>query len=876
MDFNAFFASIKGDSQEVAEPEPEPAVSVGGSSFKGTALDVSAGAETTLELPTDLGSLVQPAINPVTIYKGGFGAFDGSLIAMSGEYICYAVRKGSLRAINRSTAQNTQLKGLVKDQPRDVKAPTSRVKVTGDDGMDSFRDRVSAIGGNGNLVVWDIETPQDSPAEAPVPSQRCDLGLEAHLHEWCPDQREPTRVAVASAFMVAMVDVLDASGASPTWLSRPGRVEALSFVCSGLLAVAARGGICVYAITDTVLVPTKLTSFDGGGGPVTALAGVHPADATAPPTLLVGREGNSVLSLWTFTGDGSELTAAKSQTISFADGAIAGDDGGDDEENPNPNPDRVVAVMQGGAAANERFVLVADGEERAKTKTPLVAALHLAATADGRVAADSAAFFPFRYPIISYVGERLASPGEAPRLQLSCFQPTRVQQYRIDTSDCYNSGGAATPALAATGPAPKPKPTPTPTPVAKPTPKPTPAPKPKPTPKPEPPADPIANGTSAADALKSGLGIGTKTAPAARAPKPAPKPAPAPKHKAKPNGIGPPGLAPPAKTQTQRAPEGAGAAPQIAPGSELEAAVAREVNQALARMLPQLEANLTQALVAQSVQLQRAAVGAVQAPLLQAFQGAFAEKVVPAGDAMARRMLEQVNQTLVQGLMDIRSSAVPPDVAALTAEVRALREEVRSLRGGEGAAVASGGTAGAAAAGARERQPKKSKTQKVAELLGEIHGMAASGNIDGAVATALQASSLPLLLLTLRLPQISGLGAIPNPAAAGVSPSSLAPATQLCLLQQLLMAFRSSISGAGPKGFGRVAPEDGVSLILPCLLLLIRDFKSDHADVASHASPVLQQIRDTMEASMKNMDLSQDIRTKAEIIFLWCRMANAS
>ena len=768
MDFNAFFDSImSGGSSADAAATSSPAPAAAVPSHIAFPSEDEGAPEAPRAVTFDgLGS-AQPKCNPVTIYKGGFGEYSGELIAATEALICYAVRKGSIRVINKRDARNALLSDLCRGQPRDVRAASPG----GDE------DFVSAIDAEGGLFVWRIDPAgAEGPAPAAAPTQPfADLSAGHAVHAWSPSGKRVVALSEAGASFADYSAGAEGADALlvPFAPGSAGRVAAVAWA-GERTAVACRGrGVHILPMGGEA----RAVELDEDATGAVSL----PSGAFA-----VGARGNRAVRIFK-SPEGGNAPAASDSVDLGAGPACA-------------------------MASCGPYVLLAetDGAD------PMLYCLFTDAASAAAPRVASVGRFQVRFPVVSIAGEPPA-PGAEPGLSLSFFQRQRVQQYRLEEADLAapapRAEDAAAPAAAAAAAAA---------------------------------AEPAAAVISSAEEGAGGAMAAEGDEADANADEGAGSTAPgAPVAAERAAREADPAVAEglarlTALVEAQQREIARLSSLQVSSQGLLEASVSRLVREELQRSVPmalapvaqQIDRVLAQRLAqapaaglaeASALQVAQRVAQSIHAPLVAAFHRAFSEVMLPAAGKAAEDLVDRLNGTLERGLQD-------------------LNADLRAKAAANGAAAA--GRAGGAGGGGGVR----------AAILAKV----AQRRFEEALQVALQASDIGVVVWLLK----EGMDAAAVLEREG---PGMAPTVQLCLLQQLFVAFEAAMGGQ--RGLSKA---DAGGLFLPLMLTVVRQFDPGHGDVAQHARAILEEIGTAMKVHMENRDLDSDMQTKAEVVHLYC------
>eukprot|EP00624_Nannochloropsis_granulata_P002086 evm.model.NODE_20117_length_12504_cov_23.799984.2 len=412
---------------------------------------------------TPQGGLPHPQCTPIAFYNSDAPYGSGRLIAVSDAFICYAIKDGHIRGINRQSVQRTLLKGHKKPVIDMAFARRSTCIL-------------ASLGGDGSFFLWTIG---ENPADKSLTSVPLLSVTNVHLQRIVWHPTKPHTVAVvAPNGEVALINTQKLiqnlggkpGGFAPTLAATNGlddlqpewKLSVASNKCLDL-SFSQDGKYLVTAGADGWARVWEVESKQAmgrwqpyGGEPVSRALFLHrnKGSSSGEKVFVVtgGKQASEVKLFRAWT----TLSPINTQTLTFVP----------------PPPDRDVG--KGGRAfhleADEsgEFLLLADAVR------PLLYAAHVV-LGPSTAKVDRLTPFQLKHPVLSLLSlpgvamdahEGQADKTGASEVQLFCVQTQAIQIYHLRPEDCLASGSSATntPAslpLSTTAAAPAPAPAPT-------------------------------------------------------------------------------------------------------------------------------------------------------------------------------------------------------------------------------------------------------------------------------------------------------------------------------------------------------------------------------------------------------------------------------
>jgi enhancer of mRNA-decapping protein 4 len=422
-------------------------------------------------------------VQPITLIKNDLRLEHTQQVAVSNTFICYGLKAGQIRALNRSTADRALFKG----HPAPLShmaffSPATNLLASASHKGDLTVRQLAAAPGEGGAdgtILGGVML----QAQLPGTDAAADDALLVAL-AWHPRMQQILAAAAGDCvgiFEVPLAPPVEGGSApapcspgicysiSGAGASAGSSVSSLAFSPSGDLLVAgdSSGRVCAWWMeggvagdADTPVLAWQ--PFSGAGGSVASMHFLHEA-RDGSTLLLTGDATNSCLKLW----------ALPSAARAAAEGGGAA-----------PRCLQTLSLV-GSRGGGEFFCHVAVQRDLqlvvlANTPRKQVYTLHYSTGAEGGsgvgdAAFAYAAFFCVKQPILSLAaiseaadagtGARGASPGpqqqpeqQAQQLTLYCVQTDAVQQYALTPALCMAAGteeqGAEEAAAAAPAPAP--------------------------------------------------------------------------------------------------------------------------------------------------------------------------------------------------------------------------------------------------------------------------------------------------------------------------------------------------------------------------------------------------------------------------------------
>jgi enhancer of mRNA-decapping protein 4 len=392
-------------------------------------------------------------VQPITLLKSDFKLAHTQQVAVSNTFICYGLKAGHIRALNRNTADRALFKG----HPTAVShmaffGPSTPLLASASCKGDLTVRQIAAAPGEGGAegtitgdVLLHAQLPLPAGAEAAPDGARVTLA-------WHPVMSQILAAAAGGSVLIYEVPTTAPGGDAQPAPASPGirygiaggaSVSSVAFSPTGDLLAAgdSAGGVRVWWMEgdeDTADAPALAWQPFGGSGSIGSVHFLHQA-GDGSSLLLTGDATNSSLKLWalpsaaaaTAAGDGQQPQCL--QSVSF--------------------------VGSKGGAASPFFCHVAVQPELqvvvlANTARKQVYTLHYSLGADGDMggaAFDYAAFFSVKQPILSLVAlleaaeasgagaaaqQQAAAAQQGQQLMLYCVQTEAIQQYTINPALC--------------------------------------------------------------------------------------------------------------------------------------------------------------------------------------------------------------------------------------------------------------------------------------------------------------------------------------------------------------------------------------------------------------------------------------------------------
>ena len=399
----------------------------------------------------------QLEVVPITMYNSDYALArprHARAIAVSREYMCYGLKGGQVRVINKLSASRALLRGhseplsdmaffgpasdLLATAAQDGQVFVRRIREEGEELADETVLHVTTAGEDAAAPVklaW--HRPPGGAADA--------LAFSVNRRVFLPSL---TRSAGQTMLEVDVTAAFAHPGAPVPHLEEEAPVTGLAFSpCGAMLAVASAGGLSVWKV-DPV----------GGGGlePVGGVPCAHGAledgaplsavewlDCTGPfsgssstsgvsATLVTGKSANAGVQLWTLADDAL---------------ACRQDLGLHDSEREMFNQLEVDRANQ--------LVLLANSKPSAVGDTNTLYCLHYAlGAARAGPAFDYVAAFTTAMPVLS-----MSNLQEEPeKLSMYCIQSQAIQKYLLKPSTCWPDGFVPAPPAPEPAPALEPEP----------------------------------------------------------------------------------------------------------------------------------------------------------------------------------------------------------------------------------------------------------------------------------------------------------------------------------------------------------------------------------------------------------------------------------
>ncbi len=389
--------------------------------------------------------LPHPQCTPIAFYNSDAPYGSGRLIAVSDSYICYAIKDGHIRGINRQSVQRTLLKGHKKPV---IDLAFARRNTT----------TLASLGGDGSFYLWTIS---EAPGDKTLTSVPLLAVTNVHLQRvvWHPTKPH-TIAVVAPNGEVGLVNTQHLieklggrpGGPAPTLAATQGLKDLqpewsisaatnkcldLSFSQDGkyLVTAGADGWARVWDVESRQAMG-RWQPY--GGEPVTRALFLHRSKGSSSGEkvfVVTGGKQDSEIKLfraWT------TLSPINTQTLTFAP--------------PMPDSD----VGKGGRAfhleADEsgEFLLLAD------SLRPLLYVAHVV-LGPSTAKVDRLTPFQLKHPVLSLIPlsgiamdahEGQADRGGASEVQLYCVQTQAIQIYHVRPEECTTGPvvGGGTPA----------------------------------------------------------------------------------------------------------------------------------------------------------------------------------------------------------------------------------------------------------------------------------------------------------------------------------------------------------------------------------------------------------------------------------------------
>lgn len=390
---------------------------------------------------TPQGELPHPQCTPIAFYNSDAPYGSGRLIAVSDAFICYAIKDGHIRGINRQSVQRTLLKGHKKPVIDMAFARRSTCIL-------------ASLGGDGSFFLWTIG---ENPADKSLTSVPLLSVTNVHLQRvvWHPTKPH-TIAVVAPNGEVALINTQTLiqklggklGGPAPTLAATNGvddlkpewKLTAASNQCLDL-SFSQDGKYVVTAGADGWARVWEVESRQAmgrwqpyGGEPVSRTLFLHrtKGSSTGEKVFVVtgGKQASEVKLFRAWT----TLSPINTQTLTFVP----------------PPPDRDVG--KGGRAfhleADEsgEFLLLADAVR------PLLYVAHVV-LGPSSAKVDRLTPFQLKHPVLSLLSlsgiamdahEGQADKTGASEVQLFCVQTQAIQIYHLRPEDCLASSSSST------------------------------------------------------------------------------------------------------------------------------------------------------------------------------------------------------------------------------------------------------------------------------------------------------------------------------------------------------------------------------------------------------------------------------------------------
>ncbi|KAM3574562.1 hypothetical protein VYU27_003477 [Nannochloropsis oceanica] len=411
---------------------------------------------------TPQGGLPHPQCTPIAFYNSDALYGSGRLIAVSDAFICYAIKDGHIRGINRQSVQRTLLKGHKK--PVIDMAFARRSTCT-----------LASLGGDGSFFLWTIG---ENPADKSLTTVPLLSVTNVHLQRIVWHPTKPHTVAVvAPNGEVALINTQTLiqklggkpGGVAPTLAATKGlddlqpewklsvasnRCLDLSFSQDGkyIVTAGADGWARVWEV-ESKQAMGRWQPY--GGEPVSRALFLHRTKGSSSGEKVFVVTGGKQASEVKLFRAWTTLSPINTQSLTFVP----------------PPPDRDVG--KGGRAfhleADEsgEFLLLADAVR------PLLYAAHVV-LGPSSAKVDRLTPFQLKHPVLSLLSlpgvaidahEGQADKTGASEVQLFCVQTQAIQIYHLKPEDCLAGSGstitapASLPSTTAAAAAPAPAPT---------------------------------------------------------------------------------------------------------------------------------------------------------------------------------------------------------------------------------------------------------------------------------------------------------------------------------------------------------------------------------------------------------------------------------
>ncbi|KAF0699379.1 Aste57867_10040 [Aphanomyces stellatus] len=342
-------------------------------------------------------------VTPITLYVSERASDLGTLISINDKFISYPIRNGLIRVINQSSVNRILLR------------KHEQHAVTELSFFNDHTDLLLSAGTDNHIVVWRLtgDITREVVKTMPVRSQRV---------KWHPlDSNKIAIVQDNAAFVTDLTydddSAFDLHASSVVCSQSHARINDATFTADGqsLITAGKDGLVHIYRVGH--LGPGDDGEFVRSFNPLDGvpLNSLHLYDGNfgnMEAGLLIGAQGNTILSLWNTPVD--EATEPQSyQTVRI---------------NSTHQHELVLD-------ASKQYVYVAD---RAHA---VLYVLHLATSGSNRVPRllDHITEFSLAYPILSMTVLNKADRSDDGGLimQLYCIQTQAIQRYHVNSTACY-------------------------------------------------------------------------------------------------------------------------------------------------------------------------------------------------------------------------------------------------------------------------------------------------------------------------------------------------------------------------------------------------------------------------------------------------------
>ncbi|KDO22533.1 hypothetical protein SPRG_11715 [Saprolegnia parasitica CBS 223.65] len=359
---------------------------------------------------TDARSL---EVTPITLYVSERASDLGTLISVNEHYISYPIRNGLIRVINQSSVNRILLR------KHEQHAVTELAF------FNDHTDLLLSAGTDNHIVIWRLS--EDMYAQKPMTREVLKtLPCRAQRVKWHPlDSNKIAIVQDATVYVTDLdnvtadpVDGFELTEHSVLCDRSQAHVNDVAFSADGhhLVTAGMDGAVHVYHLGGMAVgaAASYLRRFDPfDGAPVNSLNVFAAQYGGAASGLLVGGQGNTLLSLWNAPWDAEVDTCTQSFRL----------------HNASTMHELVLDPTH-------EYVYVAD---RAAAS---LCVLHLASSPSPRLPRrlDNVTEFSLAYPILSMTVLHPASStgvaDESP-MQLYCIQTQAIQRYHVAPAACY-------------------------------------------------------------------------------------------------------------------------------------------------------------------------------------------------------------------------------------------------------------------------------------------------------------------------------------------------------------------------------------------------------------------------------------------------------